>query len=148
MADIVEQLELLREHEDRVAMATLLAARGGSPRPVGSKLFVGEGGRLLGSVSIGGCVDTRVIEEGERVLRTGDAVAVTVMVDDAEALEMGLVCGASFDVLVERVELNAASPAMSVYRAARDASHEGRVSLVVTELEKPFDPAAFADDHV
>src|SRR5258706_375447 len=69
MADILEQLAALREHETRVAMATLIGARGGSPRPLGAKLFVGEGGRLLGSVSIGGCGDARVGGHGERLLK-------------------------------------------------------------------------------
>jgi xanthine/CO dehydrogenase XdhC/CoxF family maturation factor len=75
-------------------MATLIAARGGSPRPLGAKLFVGEGGRLLGSVSIGGCVDARVVEHGERLLKENRAQRVTVSVDDKEALELGLACGA------------------------------------------------------
>src|SRR5687768_5730501 len=105
MADFLEQLEILREHEERVAMATLVAARGGSPRPLGAKLFVGEGGRLLGSVSIGGCVDARVVEHGERLLRENRSERVTVVVDDAEALELGLACGAEFDLIVEPISL-------------------------------------------
>src|SRR6266480_1223366 len=73
MPDILEQLELLRATESRVAMATLVGARGGSPRPLGAKLFVGEGGRLVGSVSIGGCVDAPVAayEEATRISRSG-----------------------------------------------------------------------------
>src|SRR5881296_3662329 len=98
MPDILEQLESLRPHEQRVAMATLIGARGGSPRPLGAKLFVGEGGggRLVGSVSIGGCVDARVVEHGERLLLENRSERVTVVVDDAEALELGLACGAEF----------------------------------------------------
>src|SRR5215210_600127 len=108
MADIVEQLQSLRAHERRVAMATLVGARGGSPRPLGAKLFVGEGGRLLGSVSIGGCVDARVVDHGERLLRENRAERVTVTVDDAEAIELGLTCGAEFDMLIEPIRLDGA----------------------------------------
>src|SRR3954471_7996030 len=105
MADLLEQLELLRATESRVAMATLIAARGGSPRPLGAKLFVGEGGRLVGSVSIGGCVDPRVVEHGERLLRERRSERVTVTVDDAEAIELGLTCAAEFPLLIEPVTL-------------------------------------------
>jgi xanthine dehydrogenase accessory factor len=134
MADFIEQLESLREHERRVAMATLVGARGGSPRPLGAKLFVGEGGRLLGSVSIGGCVDARVVEHGERLLKANRAERVTVSVDDAEALELGLTCGAEFDLLVEPISLSAGDPAVAAYESAVRISRSGRTAFVATTL--------------
>src|SRR5205809_6660454 len=134
MPDILEQLESLRPHEQRVAMATLVAARGGSPRPLGAKLFVGAGGRLLGSVSIGGCVDARVVEHGERLLRENRCERVTVTVDDAEALELGLTCGAEFDLLIEPIALREDDPAVSAYTLATRVSRTGRAAFVVTTL--------------
>jgi len=134
MADILDQLDELRAHESRVAMATLIGARGGSPRPLGAKLFVGEGGRLLGSVSIGGCVDARVVEHGERLLKAGRAERVTVSVDDAEALELGLACGAEFDLLVEPISLRGADAAVAAYTEAVRLSRSGRSAYVTTRM--------------
>jgi xanthine dehydrogenase accessory factor len=134
MADFLDQIEQLRPHERRVAMATLLAARGGSPRPIGAKLFVGEGGRLLGSVSIGGCVDARVVEHGDRVLKANRAERVTVAVDDVEALELGLACGAEFDLLIEPVMLDDADPVVSLYAEAARRSREGKDAFVATRV--------------
>jgi xanthine dehydrogenase accessory factor len=134
MADFLEQLEMLRTTERRVAMATLVAARGGSPRPLGAKLFVGEGGRLLGSVSIGGCVDARVVEHGDRLLRENRAQCVTVRVDDVEALELGLTCGAEFDLLVEPITLDGEDAAVRAYESATRLSRSGRNAFVVTRL--------------
>src|SRR5437867_4565116 len=134
MADIVEQLETLRPHERRVAMATLIGARGGSPRPLGAKLFVGEGGRLVGSVSIGGCVDARVVEHGERLLLENRSERVTVTVDDAEALELGLTCGAEFDLLIEPITLGESDPAVRAYESAVRISRAGRTAFVATTL--------------
>lgn len=134
MADFLEQLDQLREHEDRVAMATLIGARGGSPRPLGAKLFVGAGGRLLGSVSIGGCVDARVVEHGDRLLREDHSERVTVVVDDAEALELGLACGAEFDLLIEPVSLRGDDPAVAAYESATRISRSGREAFVVTDF--------------
>lgn len=134
MADIVEQLDMLRASEERVAMATLVAARGGSPRPLGAKMFVGEGGRLLGSVSIGGCVDARVVEHGERLLREQRSEHVTVVVDDAEALELGLTCGAEFDLLIEPVRLRQNDPTVAAYETAVRASRSGESAFVVTTM--------------
>lgn len=141
MADILEQLETLREHEGRVAMATLVGARGGSPRPLGAKLFVGEGGRLLGSVSIGGCVDARVVEHGDRLLRENRWERVTVVVDDAEAIELGLACGAEFDMLIEPISLRGGDPAVTAYESAARISRSGRTAFVVTTMKGGKTPA-------
>jgi xanthine dehydrogenase accessory factor len=134
VADFIEQIEALRARERRVAMATLITARGGSPRPLGAKMFVGEGGRLLGSVSIGGCVDARVVEHGERLLRADRAERVTIVVDDLEAVELGLNCGAEFDLLVEPVRLDVEDPAVAAYESATHISREGRAAFVVTRF--------------
>src|ERR671913_239468 len=68
MEELFEDIEKLASAEKRVAMATLVATRGTSPKREGAKMWVGEEGRILGSVTIGGCVDARVIAESEKVL--------------------------------------------------------------------------------
>jgi len=142
MADFIEQLDDLREAgERRVAMATLVAARGGSPRPLGAKLFVGDGGRLLGSVSIGGCVDARVVEHGERLLKENRSARVTVVVDDAEAIELGLACGAEFDLIIEPISLTGADPAVHAYESAVRISRSGQTAFVVTTMTSGTAPA-------
>ena len=134
MSDFLEQIEQLRASEKRVAMATLVGARGGSPRPLGAKLFVGEGGRLVGSVSIGGCVDARVVEHGERLLKANRAERVTVVVDDSEALELGLACGAEFDLLIEPVRLDGPDAAIDAYASATRIARSGKEAFVATTM--------------
>ena len=68
MAGIVEELERWRDRGDEHAViATLIAARGSAPRPIGSKLAVSDRGELAGSVS-GGCVESEVAELARAVL--------------------------------------------------------------------------------
>jgi xanthine dehydrogenase accessory factor len=95
---------------------------------------VGEGGRLLGSVSIGGCVDARVVEHGERLLRENRSERVTIVVDDAEAIELGLTCGAEFDLIIEPVSLRGRDPAIDAYAEAIGISRSGRTASVVTTM--------------
>jgi xanthine dehydrogenase accessory factor len=142
MADIVAQFEALRAHERRVAMATLVAARGGSPRPLGAKLVVGAGGRLLGSVSIGGCVDARVVEHGDRLLRENRRERVTVAVDDAEALEMGLTCGAEFDLIIEPIALDKIDAVVGAYVEAAHHARSGKTAYVIRSMNSPPHPNA------
>src|SRR5207247_2122390 len=70
MAELFDHIDELRRAGGRVAVATLVNTRGTTPRKEGAKMLVGEGGRVLGSVTIGGCVDAPVIEESEDVLGT------------------------------------------------------------------------------
>ena len=70
MDELFTDLEKLAKVEKRVAMATLVGTRGTSPKREGAKMWVGEEGRILGSVTIGGCVDARVIADAEQALAT------------------------------------------------------------------------------
>ena len=69
MGELFDQIESLRQGEGRAALATLVSTHGTTPRKEGAKMWVGEDGRILGSVTIGGCVDAEVMAEAEDVLR-------------------------------------------------------------------------------
>jgi xanthine dehydrogenase accessory factor len=131
MADLLEQLDQLRATERRVAMATLMSARGGSPRPIGSKLFVGEGGRLLGSVSIGGCIDAELVRMAERVLEKNESTRVVLDVDDSDAQALGVACGAQFELLVDPITFDGTSPLIPIYEEAVRRSRAGEEAYVV-----------------
>jgi xanthine dehydrogenase accessory factor len=106
MAGIVEELERWRERGDEQAVvATLIAARGSAPRPIGSKLAVSERGELAGSGS-GGCVESEVAELARAVLADGERRQVTYGISDEQALSVGLPCGGEIDVLLERAGLD------------------------------------------
>ena len=138
MADLLEQLDQLRATERRVAMATLMSARGGSPRPIGSKLFVGEGGRLLGSVTIGGCIDAELVRAAERVLEQNRSARVVLKVDDSDAAELGVACGADFELLVDPITFDDGSTLLPIYEEAVRRSRAGQETWLVV----PQDVAA------
>ena len=68
-----ELIDRLRQSGKRAAVATLVRTHGTTPRKEGTKMFVGEDGAVFGSVTIGGCVDARVIADPGMEL--GDAEA-------------------------------------------------------------------------
>jgi xanthine dehydrogenase accessory factor len=106
MTQIVGELERWRERGDEQAVvATLVAARGSAPRPIGSRLAVSERGELAGSVS-GGCVESEVAELARAVLADGEQRQVTYGISDEQAFSVGLPCGGEIDVLLERAELD------------------------------------------
>jgi xanthine dehydrogenase accessory factor len=127
-----------RRDEARVVQATLVSATGSSSKKIGAKMLVGASGRLLGGVTIGGCVDAQVIEAGDALLTQGGRRMLDISLDDDEAWEIGLTCGGNIEVLVECIApSDAHDPAVSSYAAARDALDGDRAAVVATALDGP-----------
>jgi xanthine dehydrogenase accessory factor len=102
----MREVERWRERGDEhVVVATLVAARGSAPRPIGSRLAISERGELAGSVS-GGCVESEVAELANEVLASGEPRNMTYGISDDQAFSVGLPCGGEIDVLVERARLD------------------------------------------
>lgn len=100
---ILDQAAIWRGEGRGVALATVVATWGSSPRPTGSKLALADDGAFVGSVS-GGCVEGAVIEEGLKAIKDGQPRLLSFGVTDERAWEVGLACGGKIDVYVERVE--------------------------------------------
>lgn len=130
-----DQLDRLRRDGGVAAMATLVAAKGTTPKKAGSRMWVGADGAILGSVTIGGCVDARVVSEAESVLASGGVTLLDLSLGDEEAWEIGLTCGGRVEVVVERVDVRGAqSPIADAYDVARAEIQAGRTAVVVAPL--------------
>ena len=91
MKELLPDIDRWRSRGEKVALATVVATRRSSPRPVGSKLAVSESGELAGSVS-GGCVESDVVLAAQEVLAGGAPRLLTYGITDDMALEVGLPC--------------------------------------------------------
>ena len=101
--DILGTAARWRDEGREVALATVIATWGSSPRPVGSQLVADGEGRFEGSVS-GGCIEGAVIEEARTVMGEGRPNVLEFGVSNEQAWEVGLACGGTVRVLVEKVE--------------------------------------------
>lgn len=88
----------------RVAQATVVSLVGSAPRGIGATLVVSDAGDIAGSVS-NGCVEPDVVEQAQRVMRSGKPRLLTYGVSEEQNLErIGLSCGGEIRVFVERIE--------------------------------------------
>ena len=86
-----------------VALATVVETWGSAPRPVGSNLVIDDQGNFLGSVS-GGCVEGAVVTESLGGIESGKPKTLEFGVADETARKVGLSCGGTIRVYVEKVD--------------------------------------------
>ena len=103
MRDIATDLARWLADGEQVVLATVVWAEGPSPRPLGSRMAVAASGQMIGSVS-GGCVEGAVFEEAQTVLAGGPPKRLRYGVVDETGWEVGLACGGTIDVSVQRLD--------------------------------------------
>src|SRR5687767_12397656 len=131
MEEVFDQIEKFGKAEKRVAMATLVATRGTSPKKEGAKMWVSAQGRILGSVTIGGCADARVIEESEEVLAGFEPRLLSIAMGEEDAWEGGFTCAGTIQVMVEPLDLSDPEDRLvALYRLVHDETKNGRRVVV------------------
>jgi xanthine dehydrogenase accessory factor len=138
VTELFDHIDQLRHSARRVAVATLVSTRGTTPRKEGAKMLVDEHGSVLGSVTIGGCVDAQVIQESAEVLGTMRPRLLELDLGDEEAWEIGLTCGGTIEVFVEPVALDrSGDPAARLLERLREHAASGGRGALVTLLAGP-----------
>jgi xanthine dehydrogenase accessory factor len=135
--EFFDQIDQLRRVEGRAALATLVSTRGTTPRKEGAKMWVGEDGRILGSVTIGGCVDAEVMAEAEGVLSASAPRLLELSLGDEDAWEIGLTCGGTIEVFLEPVALGETRDALPFYETLRGHVAAGRAGALLTRMDAP-----------
>lgn len=102
MRDILSDLDNWHTDDQPIALATVIQTWGSSPRRAGAKMAMTPDGKITGSVS-GGCVEGAVFEAGVDVLKTNRPQLLHFGVADETAWEVGLACGGSIDIFVQRL---------------------------------------------
>jgi xanthine dehydrogenase accessory factor len=99
-------------------------------------MWVAEDGRILGSVTIGGCVDARVIEEAASVIADNEPRLLSMSLGDEDAWALGMTCGGSIDVLIEPyAATDRAAPIAQALHTVDSALAAGRRAVIVVPLD-------------
>jgi xanthine dehydrogenase accessory factor len=122
--DVLDDIEKWLSQGHSVALATLVSTIGSSPREPGATLAVNDLGEVVGSIS-GGCVEGAIVEEALAVIKSGNPQLLIYGVADGLGLSIGLTCGGTIQVFVERLERHCPKRGTSlidIFRAIREAA--------------------------
>ncbi|MFO7261023.1 MAG: XdhC family protein [bacterium] len=89
-------------------LATVVRARGSTPRSAGSKMLIDPDNGLIGTIG-GGCGEAEVLEAAREVARTGEPRLIRVELTDPVDSWSPAVCGGVMEVFLERVTGGAAA---------------------------------------
>jgi xanthine dehydrogenase accessory factor len=103
MKDVLETVERWRAEDQPIAVATVVGVEQSAPRDPGAMMAVNGRGDVAGSVS-GGCVESAVYDEAQDAIASGRPRLVTYGISDEEAISVGLTCGGTIHVFVERLD--------------------------------------------
>lgn len=144
---LIDQADPAYRAEPAVALATLISASGSSSKKIGAKMIVGQSGRIIGGVTIGGCVDAQVIEAADAIVAEGGRRLLSISLDDDEAWEIGLTCGGTLEVLITRVEPGSHDdPTAVAHRRALDLLETGDAAVIVTPIDTTASPYTMPAD--
>lgn len=103
MREVLDAVQQWRSSGQRVALATVVGVKDSAPRQPGATMAVNDRSEVVGSVS-GGCVEGAVVETARQVLDSGEPQLVTYGYSDDDAFAVGLTCGGTVQIFVERLD--------------------------------------------
>jgi xanthine dehydrogenase accessory factor len=124
MKDVIDDIEKWLNQGRSVALATLVSTIGSSPREPGATMAVNDSGEVVGSIS-GGCVEGAIVEEALAVIESGNPQLLIYGVTDGLGLSIGLTCGGTIQIFVERLEQHCpkrGTSLINIFRAIREAA--------------------------
>ncbi|HET6638151.1 MAG TPA: XdhC family protein [Gemmatimonadota bacterium] len=99
-SDVLAAFAAAVEKGRPVVLATIVRARGSTPRGVGSRMAIEPGRTATGTIG-GGCGEAAILDEARAAVADGRARLVRVDLTDDLYSWSPAVCGGRFDVLLE-----------------------------------------------
>lgn len=101
--DDVRQRLALRAESSGVVVASVVRARGSTPRKVGARMLIDPTTGASGTIG-GGCGEAEVLGRAQRTLATGEPQLIEVSLLEEDGFDSPSICGGVLDVFVERLD--------------------------------------------
>jgi xanthine dehydrogenase accessory factor len=125
MEDIFQEIVRIRSEGQRAALATVISAKGSTPRETGSKMLIRIDGTILGSIG-GGSLEAQVRKEAVKVMTENRSTVLRFDLTGKEVAEEGMICGGNMEVFVEPI---LPEPCLFIFGA-------GHISLFLAKMGK------------
>ena len=100
--DLYEAIEAYLKEGKTGMLATVIYRSGSAPRDAGAKMFVGEDGKLFGTVG-GGRLESDAYKEAIGLMGRGETEVFHIRMDGNAVAGDGMLCGGNVDIFLEPV---------------------------------------------
>jgi len=138
--DIYEIIEKYLSEGKTGILATVIYRAGSAPRDVGAKMFIGEDGKIYGTVG-GGRLESDAYKEALRIMGKSETSLLHVRMDGREVAAEGMLCGGDVDILLEPVSAGYTD----VYKNISSSWKKGKRGLIVTKFGQHHFSKSFID---
>jgi xanthine dehydrogenase accessory factor len=136
--DLYQAIVRARESGKKIALATIIARKGSTPRKDPAKMLIYEDGTQLGTVG-GGCTEAEICQAALAAIRIERPQLLKFDLTEDDVEESGLICGGTMEVYVEPI---LPQPCLFIFGA-------GHVGQCVADAAKPLGfRIAVVDDRV
>ena len=97
---VMRELVSLEKKGGPAVLATIIEARGSTPRKKGSQMIIYPDGQLIGTIG-GGCAEADVRREAMLCLDRGKSDLISLDLDADAAAEEGMACGGKMELFLE-----------------------------------------------
>ena len=91
-----------QQQGEKMALVTIVATRGSTPRKAGSQMLISTDGQSFGTIG-GGCGEAEVRQQALGVFDENRARLYTVTMVNEVAADEGMVCGGVMEVFIQIV---------------------------------------------
>ncbi|OPY74763.1 MAG: putative xanthine dehydrogenase subunit A [Syntrophorhabdus sp. PtaU1.Bin153] len=121
-------------HGRNGTLATIISRVGATPRGAGAKVFVGDDGKVFGTIG-GGCVEAEIWYHARTVTKEGIAKKLRYALNGKTVLDEGMICGGTVELFLEPVT----TKHVEVYKKILECFSGGERALTITSAEDlPF----------
>jgi len=127
--DVYDAVENYLDQGKCGVLATIVKKTGATPQVAGAKIFIGEDGKIFGTVG-GGCVEAEVWQEARKILKTKEARILHYTLNGKDVENEGMICGGNIDVFLEPVS----EKYRDVYSKIMHFQRRGKRALSITRF--------------
>jgi len=95
--NILKELINLVDKGTKFAHATVINAKGSTPREIGADMLILENGKTIGTIG-GGALEVRVIELAKDCIKSNNSAIYNLPLNSKE---IGMICGGEVDIFIE-----------------------------------------------